>query len=296
MASTDQAKQALAKAQKGGPADTLAKLIDAMTPEIARVLPKQMNPDRMARIATTLMRRTPDLALVEPMSFLGALMTCSQLGLEPGPLGHAWIIPRKQMVDKKPTGVLEAHFQLGYKGVIELARRSGQLAKIIARTVYETEFTSGKFTVVYEGPDEIVRHEPILIGERGMPVLYYMAAKLTSGETVFTPLRPDEVEKRHRHRPQASPNSPAWTNDYESMAWKSCVVEGRRWLPQSVELEQAIAAEGRVRTDLAPDVLEMPPADYIDSTAVEEPPADAWPATAQPPPAEQPPADGGPAK
>jgi recombination protein RecT len=279
VATTSDARKALAK--KDEPGGTLITMINSMRPEIARALPKNMDPDRMARIATTLLRQTPRLSEVVPASFLGALMTCSQLGLEPGPLGLAWIIPRQN----KETRRWEAHFQLGYKGVIELARRSGKLAKITARTVYQTEFDRQDFTVLYDGADEIITHRPTLIGDRGTPVLYYAIAKLTSNETNWAPLTPAMVESRHRQRSSA-PNSPAWKNDYESMAWKSCVVELRRWLPQSPELEQALAQDGRLRTDIAPEVLETPAPidmDIIDSTVDED-----WPETPQPPDAAAP--------
>lgn len=293
MASTDAAKKALATTKEPTPGDTLAALIRTMKPEIAAALPKHMDPDRMARIATTLMRTTPRLATCTAPSFLGALMTCAQLGLEPGPLGLAWIIPRQRFDNKKPTGIWDAGFQLGYKGAIELARRSGALAKITCRTVYANEVEQGKFSVSYEGATEHLHHEPILIGERGVPLLYYMAARLTNGEEIFTPLTPDEVETRHRRRPQAQPDSPAWKNDYQSMAWKSCIVEGRRWLPQSPELEQAVAQERIVRTDLAKDALDtlLPDDDnMIDSTAeditgqveAETPAGTGWPDVAQP--------------
>jgi recombination protein RecT len=278
MATTADAKKALAKRDESGP--TLVKLIDSMRPEIARALPKHMDPDRMARIATTLLRQTPQLGQVVPASFLGALMTCSQLGLEPGPLGHAWIIPRRN----KETNELEAHFQLGYKGIIELARRSGKLTKITARTVFTEEIAQGKFSARYEGADDIVAHEPILIGERGNPVLYYAIARLDNGETNWAPLTPGMVEERHRKRSTA-PNSPAWRNDYESMAWKSCVVELRRWLPQSPEMEQAIAVDGRVRTDISPEALEMAPVttEFVEGEIAD--PED-WPDTARPADAE----------
>jgi len=264
---TDAAKKALAKQGDQSPGDTVATMRRAMKPEIAMALPRHMNPDRMARIATTLMRTTPHLAQCTAGSFMGALMTCAQLGLEPGPLGHAWIIPRERRDKGRSTGIWEAGFQLGYKGAIELARRSGQLAKITARTVYANEFGTDRFSVVYEGATEVLRHEPILIGDRGDPVLYYMVARLTSGEEIFTALTPDEVETRHRRRPQAQPDSPSWRNDYQAMAWKSCIVEGRRWLPQSAELEQAIAQERTIRTDISPEVLEQAVPDFLESTA-----------------------------
>src|SRR5438093_523271 len=121
MATTADAKNALEKRREDGES-TLAKMIMAMRPQIALALPAHLKPERMARIALTLVRRTPDLALCSAPSFMGALMTCAQLGVEPGPLGYAWIIPRQVKDDGKPTGEWEATFQLGYKGVIYLAR------------------------------------------------------------------------------------------------------------------------------------------------------------------------------
>jgi recombination protein RecT len=254
VATVNDVKNALApQAAEKRPA-TLSQLIEQMRPEIARALPKHMDPDRMARIALTLLRQTPQLGQVVPETFLGALMTCSQLGLEPGPLGHAWIIPRRKKLDDG-NWVLEANFQLGYKGIIELARRTGQVSKIVARTVYSEEIRAGQFSAGYEGADDIVKHQPILIGEKGSPVLYYGIAKLTNSELYTAFLTPQDVEEGHRLR-SSSPNSPAWKNNYEGMAWKSCVVEMRRWLPQSPELEQALAMDGQVRTDISPDALD----------------------------------------
>jgi recombination protein RecT len=276
MATADDAKKALVAQAKEGEA-TLAKMIKAMTPQIALALPKHMPADRMARIALTMVRRNADLARCSAPSFMGALMTCAQLGLEPGPLGHAWIIPRQDREDGKGTGNWEATFQLGYKGVIELARRSGQMAKITARTVHANEVAQGKFSVRYEGALEVLLHVPLLFEEPGQPVLYYCAARLSSGEETFTPLRPADVDERHRKR-SAAPNSPAWKNNYEAMAWKACVVEARRFWPQSVELEQAVMHEGSVRTDTDRDVLDAPPENpgWIDGEATD------WPETAQP--------------
>ena len=259
MASTDAAKKALAKTTDKAPtpADTMASLIRSMKNEIASALPSHMSPDRMIRIATTVMRTTPKLAECTPASYLGALMTCAQLGLEPGPQGLAWILPYKNT----DTGRLEATFQLGYKGIIELARRSGHLAKIVARTVYANEVAAGQFSVEYDGAIEHVKHVPILLEARGDPVLYYAAARLDNGEELFTALRPVDVDTRHRKRSKA-PNSPAWRNDLERMSWKSCIVEMRWMLPQSPELEQALAQDGQTRTELNIDVLDSAVPDF----------------------------------
>src|SRR5690554_4947647 len=109
--------------------NTLTALIERQKPEIARALPRHMDPDRLARIATTVMRQTPQLAQCTPESFLGALMTCAQLGLEPGPLGHAYLVPYGR----------EVTFVPGYRGLLELARRSGQIRTIAAHVVKQND-------------------------------------------------------------------------------------------------------------------------------------------------------------
>src|SRR5690554_876854 len=111
--------------------NTLAALIERQKPEIARALPKHMDPDRLARIATTVLRQTPQLGAADPASFLGALMTCAQLGLEPGPLGHAYLVPFRN----NKTNTVEVTFIPGYRGLLELARRSGQVRSVAAHVV-----------------------------------------------------------------------------------------------------------------------------------------------------------------
>ena len=77
---------------------TLADQITALAPQLAKALPRHMNADRMARIALTEFRKNPELGKCTPHSLFGSLLTASQLGLEPGPLGHAYLIPYKGQV------------------------------------------------------------------------------------------------------------------------------------------------------------------------------------------------------
>lgn len=123
--------------------DTASNLIDKLKPktpnnfpamletfksEIARALPKHLNPDRMSRIALTAFRRTPKLAECDPRSVFAAVIQASQLGLEPDTLGRAYLIPYK--VNKKVGNRWEAHYECqfipGWKGLVELMNRSGQ--------------------------------------------------------------------------------------------------------------------------------------------------------------------------
>ena len=71
---------------------TLAQLIEQMKPEIGPCAAEAPSPDRTARIATTVPAADPSSPAARPESFLGALMTASQPGLEPGPLGEAYLV------------------------------------------------------------------------------------------------------------------------------------------------------------------------------------------------------------
>lgn len=240
---------AVARPDAGTP--TLAMLIDRMRPEIQRALPKHMNADRLARIATTVLRQTPALTLCTPESFLGALMTCSQLGLEPGPLGEAYLVPYGDKVT----------FIAGYRGLVKLAWQSGQIASIAAETVREGD----EFAVYYGSERRIVHARPPLGTKRGLALGWYALASFKDGGEAFVVLDRDEVEAI-RARSRASKSGP-WVTDYDAMAKKTCLRQLAKWLPLSPELASALAADGAVRTDVSAAALDAP-GDYVDGEVV----------------------------
>lgn len=110
----------------------------SMKAQLAAALPKHIAPDRMIRIVTTEIRKTPALANCDMQSFIGAVVQCSQLGLEPGSaLGHAYLLPFGN--GKSKSGQPNVQLIVGYRGMIDLARRSGQIVSISARTVRESD-------------------------------------------------------------------------------------------------------------------------------------------------------------
>jgi recombination protein RecT len=223
---------------------TLAQLIEQMKPEIARALPRHMSPDRMARIATTVLRQTPTLARTTPESFLGALMTASQLGLEPGPTGDAYFVPYGNTCTFIP----------GYRGLIKLARNSGQLVDIWAEVVYANDTFQQKL-----GLHRDLVHEPAE-GDRGKATHVYAAAELKDGGRPFVVMTVDGIEAI-RKRSKASGNGP-WVTDWEAMAKKTAVKQLAKWLPLSAEFTTAAQLDGSVRTDIG-DLVDVAP-DYID--------------------------------
>jgi len=113
---------------------SIADLIKAMKPEIEKALPEVLTPERFTRMALSALNTTPKLAECTRMSFLSALMNAAQLGLDPNtPLGEAYLIP---YYDK---GVCQCQFQMGYKGLLNLAYRNPQMQMIIAQAVYEKD-------------------------------------------------------------------------------------------------------------------------------------------------------------
>lgn len=129
---------------------SIPDMVKAMMPEIKKALPTVLTPERFTRIALSALNNTPALQKCTPMSFLAALMNAAQLGLEPNtPLGQAYLIPYKN------KGVLECQFQIGYKGLIDLAYRNGQMQTIQAQAVYEND----EFSYEY-GLEPKLSHRP----------------------------------------------------------------------------------------------------------------------------------------
>lgn len=242
------AAAATAPAQQGnGQPRSIYQLIEAQKNEIARALPKHMDADRLARVAITTLRQTPRLLECTPQSLLGALMLSAQLGLEPGPLGHAYLVPFYNSREKAH----EVTWILGYKGIIDLAQRSGKLLSIEAREVCEND----EFEFSYGLEPKLV-HKPNIKEDRGAAFAYYGVAQFKDGGRYFLVMSKSDVEK-HRSRSRAKDNGP-WVTDYDAMARKTVIRAMAPFLPLTVELAGAMAHDEAVHRDVAEAMVEMP--------------------------------------
>jgi recombination protein RecT len=213
--------------------NTMEAMVLKMAPRLAQALPRHLTPDRMTRIVTTAMRVNPDLANCTPVSFLGCVMQCAQLGLEPNTLqGHAYLIPFRN----KKKGVLECTLIVGYKGMINLAHRSGQLDSIFATSVYEGD----EFDYCY-GLEPNVKHRPSDDPDRlNRPLTHtYAVAGIKGGGKVFEVLQRPEIEKRRAR----SKTDKIWNSDFAAMAEKTAIRKLNRWLPASAEMVRAEVIE-----------------------------------------------------
>lgn len=253
-------------------------LIRRMTPEIQRALPRHLDADRMARLALTELRRTPALQRASAESLLGALMWAAQLGLEPGPLGHVYLVPRTI------RGQVEVVFVIGYRGLVELAYRSGQVADLHARVVW-----SGETFHFHAGDDERVTHEPNLSLDPTPDefVAAYAIAHLRGGGVLREVIGP-----RHIARAQAGSSIPSgkgpWSSDFEAMARKTAIRRLSALLPQSAELAAALNVDGAIapRLDAGSRFVRVEDAEPAPPQVAELDPPEGEPVDVEPPPSE----------
>ena len=215
-----------AVAEKKG--KTIFDVIQAGAKQFATALPKHINSDRFVRIAITTIRQNPKLAQCSQESLLGALMVSAQLGLEPGTLGQCYLIPYGR----------ECQFQIGYKGMIELLRRSGQLKDIYAYSVYEND----DFEITY-GLDRNLIHKPNL-ANKGNFLGCYCVAILKDDTRAFEYMTKEEIEAHAKKFSKTFGNGP-WKTDFEAMAHKTVVKKMLKWLPLSVEFLENIEKDDK---------------------------------------------------
>ncbi len=205
--------------------NTIRDMLDKLKPQMAMAMPSHMTPDRMVRIALTELRKSPKLCECDPLSFVASVMLCGQLGLEIGVLGEAYLVPYKT----------QCTFILGYKGMISLARRSGEILSISAHCVYEND----EFDYWY-GLNEDIKHKPALTN-RGCLIAVYAVAKLKGGGYQFDVLTKEDIDLI-KSRSKASNFGP-WVTDYNEMARKTAIRRLFKYLPASVEMQKAVAFE-----------------------------------------------------
>ncbi|OMC83336.1 recombinase RecT [Viridibacillus sp. FSL H8-0123] len=249
----EQMKQAPSKEVK--PEQSLNTLLKRMGPEIQRALPKHMDADRIARIALTAVRNTPKLLDCDQMSFVAALMQSAQLGVEPNTgLGQAYLIPYGKQVQ----------FQLGYKGLIDLAVRSGQYKAIYAHEVYEDD----EFSFAYGLHKDLV-HVPAP-NPTGEPIGYYAVYHLQNGGYDFVYWTRERIDQ-HAHKfsmaVQKGWTSP-WKTNFDAMAKKTVLKEVLKYAPKSIEMQKVVDADETVKTDVSDDMSNV--IDVTDYTVMDQ--------------------------
>lgn len=239
--------------------------------QIAKALPAGVSAERLIRQVLTLMlpNNNPQLLDCSKGSIILGLLKSAELNLElSGPLGHAYLVPRRN------KGVWQAVFQVGWRGLVALAYRSGQVASMETRLVHEND----TFNIVY-GTSSGLQHTPKL-KDRGPVTGYYCVVKYVNGGVDFEYMSRDEVEA---HRVKYKCGGPAWQTSFDSMAVKTVVRKlcARMSLcpqAQSMSMEEEYAEAGipvgarvdMIQTAEAIDCIDVTPEETIDDAEVEE--------------------------
>lgn len=248
-------------------APTTHQLLKALTPEIARALPKGMDADRIARLVTTEIRKSRNakaagiakhsLEECTQESFAGSLLTASALGLEPGVNGECYLIPYRD----NRRRVVECQLVIGYQGIVKLFWNHPRAARIDAQVVCANdEFRYSK------GLRPILEHVPAP-GERGVPIAYYAIVEVTGAQPLWDVFTADQIQKLRRGKVGTSGD----IKDPERwMERKTALKQVLKLAPKTTRLDAAIRSDEQTGTELSrsqaielPSSVEATP-DYID--------------------------------
>lgn len=214
--------------------NNVRSLLEKSKGSLSAALGKLMPVEYFMRVAMTTVQRNPALLECDRQSLLAALIECSQLGLAPDNiLGHAYLVPYKV------RGVLRVQLIPGYKGLIELARRSEKVMAVYARLVYEKEF----FNLCY-GIDQVLEHVPLPPSERGEKTIgVYAVGELVGNVKVFEFLWMEEVMEIKKSSASAGSDYSPWKNHEGEMIKKTAIRRLAKVLPQCPQLQKAAAID-----------------------------------------------------
>ena len=186
-------------------------------------------------------------------SIYRSLKEAASYGLElNGTLGQAYLIPYNE------KGVMTCHFQMGYKGLISLARRSNTIKTIAAECICENDVVD-----IELGMNRHLSHKIDITKERGDVIAYYCLVELINGGVQFCVKTKKDIEK-HRdkfskaYNPKDSEN--IWNKNFDAMALKTCVIQALKLCPISIEALEAVSKEEQ--EDIKVDESDFTVVDY----------------------------------
>ena len=232
---TETQDRRLAKKEDGG----IVAYLQSIAPKLEEAATRHLAPDRLIRVFLGIAARQPKIYECTRESIVNALSMCTSTGLEPGGiLKHADLIPRR---NRKNGNRLELNFQPRYGGMAELARRSGEVARITAAPVYKWELERDLFAYTHEPP--AIRHDwcpdpPELVDTD--IVGGYAVAELENGQRIQLWMSRKQVERRRACSPGRDGNF--WRDWYPEMVRKTLLraLFSGGLVPMSTELALAM--------------------------------------------------------
>ena len=216
--------------------------------------------------------KMPNLRLCSKESIFRSLKEAASYGLElNGTFGQAYLIPYNEKVNGKYE--MTCHFQLGYRGIIQMARRSNTIKTIAAEPICENDYFKCKLA-----SGRTIEHEIDITKERGDVIGYYCLVELCNGGSQFKVMSKKDIEN---HRDKFSkaydakdPNN-IWNKNFDAMALKTVVIQALKLCPISIEAMDAVITDERKDIkDISDDVeytVADTPAETTETPAIEEP-------------------------
>ncbi len=246
---------------------TMQQYIKSMEGEIAKALPSVITPERFTRMVLSAISVNPKLAACTPKSFLGAMMQAAQLGLEPNSsLQQSFLIPFKN------KGVDEVQFQIGYKGLIDLAYRSGDIAIIQAHEICKNDYLEYEY-----GLEPKLVHRPAM-KDRGETIAYYAMFKTKDGGYGFEVMSVEAILLHAEKYSQAYKTSfSPWKSSFDEMAKKTVLKKVLKLAPMKSDFVRQISADETTKVEINKDMYEAPDttvfeSEYSDVTDTNEAP------------------------
>jgi len=217
---------------------TLIEIVNGATmkEELAKVLPKHMTADRFARICLTAFRKTPKLLQCTQESVLSCMMSLSQYGLEPdGRRAH--LIPFDKKNREGKVLYTECTLILDYKGLVELAMRSGLVSTIHADVLYEGDLFEYDLGVIKTHVPWFLRRDKDKPKDPGLCLGVYAIYHGKDGSSKSEVLSIKEVDGIMA-RSKSKDNGP-WQTDWSEMAKKTAFKRLSKWMVLSSEFRTA---------------------------------------------------------
>lgn len=222
----------------------VSDLLAGYKSQIAQALPRFLTPDVMIRTALTATIRRPELLDCTGHSLISCVLTSAQLGLRPDDfLGEAYLIP----FNNKKKGVKECQIIVGYKGLVTLAMRSGQVASCKAVAVYAANESDGDYFDYDEGINEKLEHKAVGLDDPDRITHFYAIVRYVGGGHVFKVMTRKQVEnvrdksKNYMHAKVKSDT--VWATNFEEMGCKTVLRRVMKFVPLSPELSRAVALD-----------------------------------------------------
>jgi recombination protein RecT len=210
----------------------IGQYLSGMKDRVAQVLPKHLTADRVLQMAATTIHRNPAIAKCSPASLLGSVMQASILGFPPvDALGYCYFVPYGK----------DIQFQIGYKGLVELARRSGKIKMVYAEVVREGDEFTAEF-----GLKPTLEHKPKFDSTKPLTHAYAVCHFNDGGHNFVVLSRSDIERLRMRSPMQKGMPAGAWATDYDAMAKAKALKQLSKYLPLNIDQAEAIATDEAV--------------------------------------------------